>query len=155
MRRPIVARSALESDALSASRRSKLAGGSSQKRSGAASPIEPVGDALTAGVGPGSWAALRPDHVDVDFEGAARIVPLATLPDYGVSDRDPDPRGMAVRDVHGDVAGTVVDLWLDRADMLFRYLEIEVPLTSSVSLERTDFFISVSRQFCIVILSVH
>lgn len=94
---------------------------------GAASPIEPVGDALTAGVGPGSWSALRPDHVDVDFEGAARIVPLATLPGYGVSDRDPDPRGMTVRDVHGDVAGTVVELWLDRADMLFRYLELEVP----------------------------
>lgn len=100
---------------------------------GAASPIEPVGDPLTAGIGPGSWSALRPDTVDVDYEGQPRIVPLSTLPDYGVSERDPDPRGMDVRDVHGDVGATVRDLWLDRADMLFRYLELEVPVDGGAS----------------------
>lgn len=115
---------------------------------GAASPIEPVGDPLAAGVGPGSWSGLRPDTVDCDHEGQPRIVPLSTLPGYGVSGRDPDPRGMSVTDLRGDVAGTVADLWLDRADMLFRYLELEVPLpaggTRRVLLPMP--FASVSRQ---------
>ena len=65
--------------------------------------------------------------------------------------RDPDPRGMSVRDLRGDVAGTVVDLWLDRADMLFRYLELEVPVgggSRRVLLPMT--FASVSRQGVLV-----
>ncbi|MFO1330574.1 MAG: photosynthetic reaction center subunit H [Rubrivivax sp.] len=118
---------------------------------GAASPIEPVGDPLVAGVGPGSWSSLRPDEADCDHKGQPRIVPLSTLPDYGVSERDPDPRGMSVRDLRGDVAGTVVDLWLDRADMLFRYLELEVPVgggSRRVLLPMT--FASVSRQGVLV-----
>jgi photosynthetic reaction center H subunit len=37
------------------------------------------------------------------------------------------PRGMTVLDARGNAAGTVRDLWLDRAEMVFRYLEVEVP----------------------------
>ena len=43
----------------------------------AGSPIEPVGDPLTAGVGPGSWSVLRPDHADLDHHGEPKIVPLS------------------------------------------------------------------------------
>ena len=38
-------------------------------------PLEPVGDPLLAGVGPGAWA-MRADRPDVDPHGAPKIVPL-------------------------------------------------------------------------------
>jgi photosynthetic reaction center H subunit len=94
-------------------------------RSGA-SPLEPTGNPLTAGMGPGAWTP-RPDAADLDHHGDPKIVPLVVASEYGVSDRDPDPRGMTVLDAHGEEAGVVRDLWLDRSEMLFRYLEVEVP----------------------------
>ncbi len=92
-----------------------------------ASPLEPVGNPLTAGVGPGSWTA-RPDHADLDHHGQPKILPLSMATGFGVSDKDPDPRGMDLLDAYGDKAGTVRDLWLDRGEMMFRYLEAEVPV---------------------------
>jgi photosynthetic reaction center H subunit len=94
---------------------------------GAGSPIEPTGNPLTAGVGPGSWC-VRPDVPDLDHEGAPKLVPLSLAAGCNVSARDLDPRGMTVYDAIGDAAGTVRDLWLDRGEMLFRYLDVEVPL---------------------------
>jgi photosynthetic reaction center H subunit len=97
----------------------------------AGSPIEPNGNPLLAGVGPGSYAN-RADTPDLDHHGAPKILPLALAEGCGVSSKDPDPRGMQVHDCHGDVAGTVRELWLDRAEMLFRYLEVEVPTGDAV-----------------------
>jgi photosynthetic reaction center H subunit len=88
-------------------------------------PLTPTGDPLAAGVGPGAYA-LRMDVVDLDHHGDPKIRPLSHLPGHGVSAKDPDPRGMTVLDGDGDPAGTVVDLWMDVGEMLFRYLEIEV-----------------------------
>ncbi len=93
---------------------------------GAASPLEPVGNPLTAGIGPGAWTP-RPDEADLDHHGQPKIMPLSKLPAYSVSARDPDPRGMSLLDARGDEAGTVRDLWLDLSEMMFRYLEAEVP----------------------------
>jgi photosynthetic reaction center H subunit len=90
------------------------------------SPYEPVGDALAAGVGPGSWSALRPDEPDLDHHGQPKIVPLAAAPGFGVSAKDPDPRGMPLLDANDDAAGTIRDLWIDRSEMQFRYFEAEV-----------------------------
>jgi photosynthetic reaction center H subunit len=53
------------------------------------------------------------------------------LPECNVSDRGLDPRGMTVYDGRGDAAGTVRDLWIDRSEMMFRYLDVEVPLPTS------------------------
>jgi len=92
----------------------------------AGSSIEPTGNPLLAGVGPGSYA-MRADTPDLDHHGQPKIVPLALAEGCGVSEKDPDPRGMTVVDCHGDAAGTVRELWLDRSEMLFRYLEVEVP----------------------------
>ncbi len=89
----------------------------------AGAPLEPVGNPLLAGVGPGSWAN-REDEPDLDFHGAPRIVPLRAAPDFNVEARDGDPRGLPVLDAAGTVAGTVMDLWVDTSDMLFRYLEM-------------------------------
>jgi photosynthetic reaction center H subunit len=91
-----------------------------------ASPLEPTGDPLLAGVGPGSWSALRPDEADLDHHGEPKIVPLSMAPEFGVSARDVDPRGLPLIDAKGEVAGTIRDLWIDRGEMNFRYLEAEV-----------------------------
>jgi photosynthetic reaction center H subunit len=88
-------------------------------------PLEPVGDPLLAGVGPGAWAA-RADIPDM-HEGHAKIVPLRVAADHGVSPRDTDPRGLPVLGADGEVAGTVADLWIDRCEMMFRYIEVQVP----------------------------
>lgn len=88
--------------------------------------IEPVGNPLLAGVGPGVWNE-RSDKPLTDFHGDIAIRPLSYFTDFSVSDKDPDPRGMTVYDAEGDPAGTVRDLWLDHTEMMFRYLEVEVP----------------------------
>lgn len=88
-------------------------------------PLVPVGDPMTAGVGPGS-ISQRADRPDVTVDGTPRLVPLRAAPGCGVASQDPDPRGMAVRGADGEVGGTVRDLWLDQAEALFRYLEVEV-----------------------------
>jgi photosynthetic reaction center H subunit len=88
-------------------------------------PIEPVGNPLLAGVGPGSWVA-RADVPDLDLDGAPKIAALRNLPEHDISPNDPDPRGMAVVGCDDEVAGKVVDVWLDTCEALIRYLEVEV-----------------------------
>ena len=44
---------------------------------------------------------------------------------------DPDPRGMSVVGADGSVAGTVRDLWVDRSEVVIRYLEVEVAAPAS------------------------
>lgn len=97
-------------------------------------PLAPVGDPMQARVGPGAYV-LRHDGPDLMFEDSTpKIVPLRTLGgEFYVSKDDPDPRGMVVTGADGKVAGRVVDIWLDKADMLFRYLEVEVPLADGRS----------------------
>jgi photosynthetic reaction center H subunit len=85
----------------------------------------PVGDPMLAGVGPGSYSARR-DTPDLAFDDSLRIMPMRNLPDYSVAENDPDPRGKPVYGADDAVAGVVHDLWVDKSDMLFRYLEVEV-----------------------------
>jgi len=89
------------------------------------SPLEPVGDPLLAGVGPGSYA-LRADRPDVTFHGDARIVPLRAAPDFFIDKKDPELRGMTVVGADGVAAGVVSDIWVDRAEYMVRYLEVEL-----------------------------
>jgi photosynthetic reaction center H subunit len=88
-------------------------------------PITPTGDPLTSGLGPGAWAE-RADHPDLTYHGEPKIVPMRVAQNFYVEPRDPDPRGMPVLGLDGVVAGTVVDLWVDRAEPQVRYLEIEL-----------------------------
>jgi photosynthetic reaction center H subunit len=89
------------------------------------SPLEPKGDPMLAAVGPGSYAD-RADIADTTVDGGLRIVPLRSAHDFEVSSHDPDPRGLPVIGADGRVGGKVIDLWVDRAEVLFRYLEVEV-----------------------------
>lgn len=94
-------------------------------------PLEPVGNPLLAGVGAGAWSrrADVPDHL---FDGTVKIVPLRSAPDFGVHIKDTDPRGLPVMGADGQQAGTVADLWIDQAEMMFRYLEVALPSGRSV-----------------------
>lgn len=88
-------------------------------------PLQPTGDLLLAGVGPGSWAD-RADVPDMTYEGLPKIVPLRAAEGFGVAHQDVDPRGLPVLGDDHVEGGRVVDLWVDRSEMLFRYLEVEV-----------------------------
>ena len=88
-------------------------------------PLVPDGDPMTAGVGPGSHAQ-RPDIPDRTVDGLPRLVPLRDAPVLGVAHDDGDPRGLPVYGADSLLAGTVRELWVDQAEMLFRYLEVEI-----------------------------
>jgi photosynthetic reaction center H subunit len=88
-------------------------------------PLDPVGNPLLAGVGPGSWNNDRPDVPDLTHEGIPKLVPLRVARDYDIDSRDPDPRGKDVLGADGASGGKVVDAWVDRSEHIFRYLEVE------------------------------
>ena len=101
-----------------------------------AAPLEPIGDPLIAGVGPGAWAQ-RADMPDLTPHGDAKIVPLRVATDHSVARQDVDPRGLDVFGADGLKAGIVRDLWVDRMEMMFRYLEVELPGGHGVLLPAT------------------
>jgi photosynthetic reaction center H subunit len=87
--------------------------------------LEPIGDPLLAGVGPGAWTN-RIDEPEMTHHGEVKIVPLRVAKDHGVSVHDTDSRGHPVYGDDNQVAGTVRDFWVDRAEMMFRYIEMTV-----------------------------
>ncbi len=89
-------------------------------------PLEPVGNAMLAEVGPGSYAA-RADVPDPMHHGGAKIVPMRAAPGFGIEARDPDPRGMALMGADRRQAGTITDVWIDRSEIIIRYLEAQLP----------------------------
>lgn len=115
-----------DSRELNATRRSRVSG----------TPLSPVGDPMLAGVGPGAFAnrARVPDLTD---HGDLKITPLRNATDFAIDKRDPDPRGMRVLAVDGAVAGVVSDVWLDRGEILIRYLEVELAAGRRVLLPQT------------------
>jgi photosynthetic reaction center H subunit len=87
-------------------------------------PYYPTGNPLVDGIGPAAWAD-RAKHTDLDGEGRNRIVPIGAAEHISVHRKDADPRGMSVIAADGAVAGTVTDLWVDRAEHVIRYLEVD------------------------------
>lgn len=87
-------------------------------------PYEPTGSGLPIGVGPGAFA-LRAKWPDVTAGNKPRIVPIGMAEDITIAARDPDPRGMSVYGADRLKAGTVTDVWVDQADHLIRYLQVE------------------------------
>ncbi|MDP2868723.1 photosynthetic reaction center subunit H [Methyloversatilis sp.] len=90
-------------------------------------PLNPTGNPMLDGVGPGAYAD-RADIPDVTYDGRLRIVPLRADTAYGVAHQDADPRGLPVVGADGKVGGVVRDLWVDRSEAMFRYLELDVPV---------------------------
>lgn len=89
------------------------------------SPLTPVGNPLTAGVGPGAYV-LRADEPDMTSEHTIKIVPMRVLHEHEIAEDDVDPRGMEVIGADGLPAGIVEDLWVDRSEMMVRYIEVRL-----------------------------
>ncbi len=89
------------------------------------SPLEPKGDPMLAGVGPGAYAQ-RARTPDLMHNGAPKLAPLRVATDFAIDAKDPDPRGMKVIGADGAAGGVVSDIWVDRAEYLIRYLEVTV-----------------------------
>jgi photosynthetic reaction center H subunit len=89
------------------------------------SPLEPKGEPMLAGVGPGAFAqrARRPE---LTFHGDAKIVPLRVASEFSIAKGDADPRGMTVVGADGVAAGVVTDVWVDRSESIIRYMEAEL-----------------------------
>jgi photosynthetic reaction center H subunit len=91
------------------------------------SPLIPTGDPLRDGVGPAAYALRRTTPLIYDV-GKVQVMPMRSLPDWGVAYADQDPRGLRVLAADGVDVGVVVDLWIDRSVKILRYLEVEVKL---------------------------
>ncbi len=89
------------------------------------SPLVPTGNPMIDGVGPASWAN-RADEPDRTFHGAPKIVPMRLDPTFSVAKGDPDPRGLPVDAADKVTAGTVIELWVDRAEPQVRYYEVQL-----------------------------
>jgi photosynthetic reaction center H subunit len=88
-------------------------------------PLEPTGNPMLDGVGPGSWAD-REDVPERNIDDIPCIVPLRLAEGTWLEPRDPDPRGMKVIGADNEIGGVVTDVWVDRAEGLIRYIEVEV-----------------------------
>jgi photosynthetic reaction center H subunit len=62
-----------------------------------------------------------------DGHGGPKLAPMRIAHDFYISEEDPDPRGMPAVGADEKVGGVVVDCWVDRTEVLIRYLEIETP----------------------------
>ena len=115
-----------ETPVFSAARRTNISG----------APLSPVGDGMLAKVGPGAYAqrAKTPDPM---FHGGPKIVPLRVAPGFSIAGEASDPRGMTVLGADRAAAGVVSDVWVDKAEYLIRYLEVELEAGQRVLLPMT------------------
>ncbi len=89
-------------------------------------PFEPIGNPMLAAMGPGAYAN-RHDVPDLTFDdNLPKIVPLRAAPDFFLAWEDPDVIGYEVYGLDGVLAGRVVDAWVDRSEVVIRYLEVEL-----------------------------
>jgi photosynthetic reaction center H subunit len=105
-------------------------------------PLNPANNPMLDAIGPGAYAN-RADTPDLMADGSVKILPLRSQNTYSIAAQDNDPRGMSVTGADGEVAGKVHDLWLDQAEMIFRYVEVTVPLQGGTTKE-----ILVPMTFC-------
>jgi photosynthetic reaction center H subunit len=87
-------------------------------------PHVAIGDPMTSGVGPASWAPRR-DVPELDGHGHNKIVPMSSADGFLVS-AGRDPRGLPVQAGDLEVVGRVSDMWVDAPEQLVRYLEIDL-----------------------------
>lgn len=90
-------------------------------------PFTPTGNPMLDGVGPASYAE-RSDTPDMMYNGEPRLLPLRVAANFHVASEDPNPVGFKVIGGDNKEAGTVTDVWVDRAEYLMRYLEVKVPV---------------------------
>ena len=91
----------------------------------AGAPLEPTGNSDARRRRPGRLRAAR-RHARSHPRRRPRSCRCASRHDFGVAAHDLDPRGLPVIGADGVVGGVVSDVWVDRSETLFRYLEVEV-----------------------------
>jgi photosynthetic reaction center H subunit len=89
-------------------------------------PWVPLGNPMIDGLGPAAYA-LREMKPELTWDGEVRTVPMRVATDHWVAEEDPDPRGMEVFTADGLVAGVCSDIWVDRAELAARFLEVALP----------------------------
>ena len=107
------------------------------------SPFVPNGDPMLSGMGPGAYAQRRADFPDYTFDdNLAKIVPLRSVPEFFLAWEDPNVIGMTVVGCDGVEAGKVVDAWVDRSEVVLRYVEVELlnPTSAKHVLMPMNFF---------------
>lgn len=112
-------------------------------------PLDPVGDPMLSGMGPGAWAQHRADVPDRTFDDdLPKIVPLRSVPEFFLAWEDPNVIGMTVFGLDGVVAGKVVDAWVDRSEVVIRYVEVELsnPVTARSVLMPMNFLTIKAKQ---------
>lgn len=90
----------------------------------AGAPWVPTGDPMKDGMGPAAWAN-RSKYPDLTFDGRPRIVPIAQSHELIVSPNDPQLIGWPVMAADKQIVGKVSDIWVDQAEHIIRYLEVE------------------------------
>ena len=89
-------------------------------------PYEPTGNPMLDGVGAASYA-LRSDEPDLAFEdGKPKLLPTRVAHEMSIASEDPGLIGWSVVGADGVVAGTIVDAWIDRSEMILRYLVVSL-----------------------------
>lgn len=88
------------------------------------SPLVPKTNGMLDAVGPGSYTN-REDVVEMSTDGKPLLQPLRVASAFSVAPQDVDPRGLPVMGGDGKQGGVVRDMWIDSAEMMFRYLEVE------------------------------
>ena len=87
-------------------------------------PLVPLGNGMQDAIGPAAFAA-RADEPDTCFDdGRPKIVPLRAAPDFFLATEDPDLIGWTVLGADGTAAGCVVEAWIDRSEVILRYIEV-------------------------------
>jgi photosynthetic reaction center H subunit len=120
-----------------------VAAGRTSRAPGA--PLEPIGDPMLAGVGPGS-VAHRAHKPEMMFHGGPKIVPMRIAEGFSIDGKHKDPRGMTVIGADGREGGVVTDVWVDRSEVLIRYLEVEVSPAKRVLVPMTMAVLNAARR---------
>lgn len=90
------------------------------------SPLEPLGNPMLSGTGPAAYA-LRSDKPEpLHEDGTNRMMPLRVATDHSLDEESPPVIGWPVIGADMVTAGTVQDLWVDRADCMVRYYEVKL-----------------------------
>ncbi|MEO1328397.1 MAG: photosynthetic reaction center subunit H [Pseudomonadota bacterium] len=89
-------------------------------------PLEPTGVPMLSNFGPGAYAN-RIDQPLRTHHGELKMRPMRDLDEFSIADGDRDPRGLPVYGADGEVAGSVLDVWIDQEEQMIRYLEVELP----------------------------
>jgi len=112
------------------------------------SPLIPTGDPLRDMIGGASYAS-RADHPDLTYDDQSpKIVPLRVATDFFLAPEDPNPIGLPMLGGDRVEAGKVVDMWVDKSEVILRFYEVEVEGGKRVLIPSTMVTVNLARTEC-------